>query len=92
MGSEYHRGTDRHRHSERSRQALEFIARFHEENGYAPTVREIGAALGLRSSSSAHEILKRMVAEGQLSGRPGTGRTLRIAHATMPARGETMNG
>jgi SOS-response transcriptional repressor LexA len=92
MGSDYHRGTDRHLYRDRSRQALEFIASFHEEHGYAPTVREIGDALGLRSSSSAHKILKRLVAEGQLTGRPGTGRTLRIAHATMPARGEPMNG
>ena len=28
---------------------LDFIERFQEENGYSPTVREIGAAVGLRS-------------------------------------------
>lgn len=36
----------------RRRRILDFIEKFAAEEGYPPTVREIGAAVGLRSSSS----------------------------------------
>ena len=40
--------------SARQRRILEFIARTVRERGYPPTVREIGEAVGLTSSSSVH--------------------------------------
>ncbi|MEN6357502.1 MAG: transcriptional repressor LexA [Armatimonadota bacterium] len=42
----------------RQRQILDYIVRHTEEQGYPPTVREIGEAVGLSSSSTVHAHLK----------------------------------
>ena len=39
------------RTSDKSELILEFVSRFIQENGYAPSVREIGAGVGLRSTA-----------------------------------------
>lgn len=42
----------------------EYLVKYIVENGYPPTVREIGNAVGLRSSSSVFNQLKTMEKEG----------------------------
>ena len=43
-------------------QALcDFLRQFTQERGYPPTIREIGDHLGLRSTSSVHFHLKRLL-------------------------------
>ena len=42
----------------REQQILEYIRRHNAEHGYPPTVREIGKAVGLSSSSTVHGYLK----------------------------------
>ena len=37
------------RTSDKAERILEYVNRFVQENGYAPSVREIGEAVGLRS-------------------------------------------
>lgn len=44
----------------------EFIERFREENGWSPTVREIGRGVGLSSTSTVHQRLGSMKHKGML--------------------------
>lgn len=46
-----------HEASDRQREALQFIVEFIRTHGYVPTVREIGAALGISSSASVQALL-----------------------------------
>ena len=45
---------------------LEFVNRFMQENGYAPSIREIGAAVGLRSTASVSYHLNQLREKGLL--------------------------
>lgn len=46
---------------------LDFIKKQIKENGYPPSVREICAAVGLKSTSSVHLYLNRLVEKGAIS-------------------------
>jgi repressor LexA len=46
---------------------LIFIKAFSAENGYAPTIREICAAVGLSSTSTVHGHVERLVDKGLLT-------------------------
>jgi repressor LexA len=50
----------------RQQRILEFIRRTLDERGYPPTVREIGEAVGLTSSSSVHSQLANLERKGLL--------------------------
>ncbi|MDI3299088.1 MAG: S24 family peptidase [Bacillota bacterium] len=50
----------------REREVLECIDAFIRERGYPPSVREIGARVGLRSSSTVHAYLRQLVRKGFL--------------------------
>ncbi|MBR5586736.1 MAG: transcriptional repressor LexA [Clostridia bacterium] len=45
---------------------LEFIESFSKENGYPPSVREIGSAVGFRSPATVHSYIKKLEEEGKL--------------------------
>ncbi len=55
------------RTSTKGDEIVEFMRRFIRENGYAPTVREIGAGVGLRSTASVSYHIERLRAEGRLT-------------------------
>ncbi|WP_059043995.1 LexA family protein [Paenibacillus rubinfantis] len=63
--------------SQRQTEALEIIKSFVAQNGYPPTVREIGENLGLQSSSTAFNLLEQLVKKGYVSKGPGP-RMLRV--------------
>lgn len=63
----------------RRRQILDFIARTARERGYPPTVREIGAEVGLSSSSSVHFHLRWLEEHGYLERDGSLTRALRVA-------------
>lgn len=67
------------RQEEREQQVLACIKRSLEEHGYPPTVREIGKAAGLRSTSSVHGYLRRMEQKGLLRRRNFSARGLELA-------------
>ena len=48
------------RTSDKGEKILEFVNAFVQENGYAPSVREIGAGVGLSSTASVSYQLKRL--------------------------------
>ena len=65
---------------------LEFVNRFIQENGYAPSVREIGAAVGLRSTASVSYQLQQLQQKGLLLAPGGKGRKRAIVTAQRPGQ------
>lgn len=59
---------------------LQFIKDYFKEHGYAPTVREICAGVGLKSTSSVYNHLKRMIRDGMIETDAGLGapRAIRV--------------
>lgn len=55
------------RTSNKQQEILEFVCNFLSENGYAPTVREIGQAVGLRSTATVSYHLAQLQQKGQLT-------------------------
>lgn len=71
------------------REILEFIARQIQERGYPPTVREIGEAVGLTSSSTVHTHLTTLQRQGYLRRDPTKPRAIEVRyHATSGADAE----
>ena len=67
------------RTSDKSDLILEFVSNFIQENGYAPSVREIGAGVGLRSTASVSYHLRALQEKGLLQGGESKGRKRAIA-------------
>ncbi len=63
--------------TERQRRILEVIRAFTAEQGYPPSVREIGERVGLSSSSTIHAHLKALERRGMISRDPTKPRALR---------------
>lgn len=64
--------------SDRQRRMLSFIQRFTTDNGYPPSIREIGKAVGISSTSVVNYNLNRLVDEGLLDRDQNVSRGLRI--------------
>ena len=67
----------------------DYIAETTRQQGYPPSVREIGEAVGLRSPSTVHFHLKHMEELGVLTKGAGKGRALTLAQ---PMQGEMPDG
>jgi len=65
----------------RQRRILEFINTATHERGYPPTVREIGEAVGLTSSSSVHSQLENLERKGYLHKDPTKPRAIATGEA-----------
>ena len=63
--------------TEKEKHAYEFIARTIREEGYAPSVRDIADALGIRSTSTVHAYLARLEEKGWITRASGKSRSLR---------------
>jgi repressor LexA len=68
--------------TERQRQVLEFIDAEVRTRGYPPSVREIGEAVGLSSSSTVHAHLAALQEKGYLTRDPTKPRAIEIHYAT----------
>ena len=64
---------------------LEFVNQFVQENGYAPSIREIGQAVGLSSTASVSYHLQQLQAKGLLMS-PGKGRKRSVVTAQRPGQ------
>jgi repressor LexA len=62
----------------KERQIIEFIGQFIQRYGYAPTLKEIGDALGMSSVATVHEHLQRLREKGYIKKLDGTSRGLEI--------------
>ena len=57
---------------------FDYLVKTINENGYAPSVRDIGASLGIKSTSSVHLYLHNLEAKGLIEQDAGKRRTLRL--------------
>ena len=74
------------RTSNKAELILEFVNSFVQENGFAPSVREIGAAVGLRSTASVSYQLERLQEKGLLISSGQKGRKRAIATTQRPGQ------
>lgn len=69
--------------TERQKRMLDFIKRFINENGFPPTVRQIGDGSNVSSTSTVHSNLKRMTELGYIKYTPGTRRAIILCEKEM---------
>ena len=74
------------RTSNKPEQILEFVNQFVQDNGFAPSVREIGAAVGLRSTASVSYHLQQLQSKGLLVSPGGKGRKRATVTAQRPGQ------
>ena len=74
------------RTSNKSQLILAFVNQFVQENGFAPSVREIGAAVGLRSTASVSYHLQQLQEKGLLQSPGAKGRKRAIVTAQRPGQ------
>ena len=74
------------RTSNKAELILEFVNEFVQQNGYAPSVREIGAAVGLRSTASVSYHLTQLQEKGLLVSPGGKGAKRSIVTAHRPGQ------
>jgi repressor LexA len=58
---------------------LNFIKEFLDEQGYAPSYRDIARGVNLSSTSQVSQYIDDLVEEGKLVREPGIARSLRLA-------------
>ena len=63
----------------------DYIAACIQTQGYPPSVREIGEAVGLRSPSTVHFHLKKLADAGAIEIGAGKGRAITLTHSAAPA-------
>lgn len=78
---------------------LDFIAERINETGYAPSVRDICAALGVKSTSTVQMYIEKLEAKGYIVKEAGKSRTLRLEmpgndkkHYSVPVLGQVAAG
>ena len=64
--------------TKRQQEILDFIQRYGAEHGYPPTVRDIGKAVGLASSSTVHQHLANLEQRGLLRRDPSKPRAIEL--------------
>ena len=74
------------RTSNKAELILDFVNEFVYQNGYAPSVREIGAAVGLRSTASVSYHLTQLQEKGLLVSPGGKGAKRSIVTAQRPGQ------
>ena len=74
------------RKTDKAQLILEFVDQFVLENGYAPSVREIGQAVGLRSTASVSYHLQQLQAKGALQAPEGKGKKRALVSAVRPGQ------
>ena len=74
------------RTSNKAEMILDYVNQFIRENGYAPSVREIGAAVGLRSTASVSYHLQALQEKGLLLSPGAKGRKRSIVTSQRPGQ------
>lgn len=62
----------------RGEQVYEYVRDYVAEHGWAPSIREIADAVGVRSTSTAHGYVIALVLEGRLVRDPRRPRAMRV--------------
>ena len=74
------------RTTDKAERILEYVNQFVQENGYAPSVREIGAAVGLKATASVSYHLHQLQEKGLLLAPAGKGRKRAVVTAQRPGQ------
>ena len=74
------------RTSDKAERIIEYVNQFIQENGYSPSVREIGAAVGLRSTASVSYHLQALQDKGLLQTPGAKGRKRAIVTNVRPGQ------
>ena len=74
------------RTSNKADMILDYVNHFIQENGYAPSVREIGAAVGLRSTASVSYHLQQLQQKGLLQTPSAKGKKRAIVTSVRPGQ------
>ena len=74
------------RTSNKSELILDYVIQFVQENGYAPSIREIGEAVGLRSTASVSYHLRQLQEKGLLQSPGSKGRKRAISTGVRPGQ------
>ena len=74
------------RTSDKASRILDYVNQFVQENGYAPSVREIGAAVGLRSTASVSYHIQALQSKGLLLSPGSKGMKRSIATGVRPGQ------
>ena len=69
----------------RERQVLEFVTQFSQRYGYAPTLKEIGNALGMNSPATVHEHIENLRLKGFIKKIDGAARGIELIDNMYPA-------
>lgn len=72
--------------NKREKSILKFIEKEIDANGYPPSVREIGKAVGLKSTATVHSYLERLEDNGYITRKDKMGRTLQLIKGGKPYR------
>ncbi len=73
--------------TDRQRRILDYIQDFSTDNGYPPSIRQIGAAVGISSTSVVNYNLNRLVEEGFLDRDKNVSRGIRLTDKLLRATG-----
>jgi repressor LexA len=65
----------------RQAECLAFIESYIAKNERSPTIREIGQAMGIRSTNGVNDHLKRLVAKGLIAMDPLLSRSIRVVRS-----------
>ena len=76
------------RQTPKQQEILDYIIAFQAKHGYPPSVREIGAAVGLKSPSTVHFHLKGLEAAGLITKAEGKTRAITVAQSEALGTGE----
>ncbi|MBE6974400.1 MAG: transcriptional repressor LexA [Ruminococcaceae bacterium] len=74
------------RTSDKAQRILEYVNQFAQEHGYAPSVREIGAAVGLKSTASVSYHIQALQEQGLLVTPDSKGRKRSIVTNVRPGQ------
>ena len=74
------------RTSNKAQMIIDYVNQFIQENGYSPSVREIGAAVGLRSTASVSYHLQALQEKGLLQAPGAKGRKRALVTSTRPGQ------
>jgi len=74
------------RTSNKSELIIDYVNQFVQENGYAPSIREIGVAVGLRSTASVSYHLRQLQDKGLLQSPGEKGRKRAISTGVRPGQ------
>ena len=70
-------------HEEKLIKVMDYIRKFSEENGYTPSVREIGQQCGIKSTATVHSYSEKLQAKGYLNKSDNKKRSVTIGKTGM---------